>query len=94
MSEQILLICMLADGPVAVEGAIFNRRCSACNRAVMVAPSGQRMLRQYPAAEVLCTGCFDAKEDRKNFTVEPAASVEELRHEMRTARPNYHRYRN
>jgi hypothetical protein len=89
-----LLVCALADAPQVVPGSTFDRRCTGCRRAVMIAPSGQRILRDDPAAQVLCVDCFCAHGDGKDATIRPATSLEELRHEIRSARPNYPRYRN
>jgi hypothetical protein len=52
------LVCARADLPLTVEGASFDRSCSRCEQPVMVAPSGQEVLRNSPETGIVCFGCF------------------------------------
>jgi hypothetical protein len=93
MSEQVTLVCALADAPLVVRGSTFSHRCSKCARAVMVAPSGQRLLRNRPGTKVVCDKCMLATmaADQK---LAIAGSVEEVLDEARNAEPNHRRQRN
>jgi hypothetical protein len=90
--EETTLVCALADAPCVVKGSIFDRRCGTCQRAVMVAPSGQRVLRSRPATQILCMECFCAVTEGHDVMI--VASEEEVRNEMRNVEPNYRRHRN
>jgi hypothetical protein len=93
MKEPAILVCALANALRAVPGSIFNHHCTVCDRLVMVAPSGQRMLAKIDALQIVCGPCFDKR-------VEPgdeiclAGTPEEMLDEVRRARPNLRRSRN
>lgn len=57
MKEPIALVCAAANSPLTVRGSSFNRRCSACQVQVMIAPSGERRLRAEPEIIIVCLGC-------------------------------------
>ena len=58
MSDGRKIVCALATEPNVPQGSVFDRVCSRCGDAVMVAPSGQRSLAEDPELQILCTGCF------------------------------------
>lgn len=59
--EPAVLICAPADAPTMVRGSSFDYRCHRCNECVMLAPSGQRYLKQHPNDTVLmCLPCAKA----------------------------------
>lgn len=91
MSEEIILVCALADSPMTVPGSIYTRTCSHCRRAVMIAPSGQSVLAAHPQASIVCDHCFKPDPDDA-FGL--AGTTQEIRNEVRNARPNLHRTRN
>ena len=91
IDDEAILVCALADSPMAVPGSIFNHRCSACGRPVMVAPSGQRLLKSIPDVRIICSYCFEINSYDE---VRGAASIEELKQEARSAKPNLRRGRN
>lgn len=95
MKEPAILICAPADAPMTVPGTIFNRFCATCGERVMIAPSGQRILREYPDATIQCGPCFETKPDPEITTVEIAAgNLEEALREAAAAHPNLRRNRN
>jgi hypothetical protein len=79
---------------MAVPGSVFDRVCAACGRQVMIAPSGQKILREQPCAVIRCGPCFEKKEDPE-MTIEFASGTfEEMDRERKSARPNLRRNRN
>ncbi len=92
MNRPVILVCALADAPLAVPGSVFHHHCRDCGRAVMVAPTGQRVLREYPLALIICGLCYEAC--RTDTSEESAGTMEEVAREVRAARPNLRRSRN
>ena len=94
MSERpAILVCALADGPRTVQGSTFKHKCAGCGRGLMIAPSGQRRLREIPDIVTLCGACY-LQTVNVGDTIQGAGTVEELREEARTAKPNLRRHRN
>ena len=94
MDEQpAILVCALADAVMAVPGTVFDHACTRCGRKVMLAPTGQRVLREKQPVRIICRLCFET-EKPEDIEVMPAGTVEEIRQEVRTARPNLRRNRN
>jgi hypothetical protein len=58
----------------------------------MVAPTGERILREVPLVHIICGPCFETA--RCADTVELAGSAEEIAREVRSAHPNLRRSRN
>jgi hypothetical protein len=87
------VVCALADSDVSVQGSVFHHSCWACQRTVMVAPSGQRLLVKMPEALILCYPCYWLSAGPDD-TVELAGTMDELKSEVRTAQPNLRRNRN
>jgi hypothetical protein len=56
----------------------------------MIAPSGQRLLRAMPATQIICAACYYATR-HPGDTVDYAGTVEEIKNEVRAARPNQRR---
>jgi len=79
--EQIILVCALADAAFIVECSIYDRRCSKCASEVMIAPSGQRVLKLHPDCVIVCLPC--AMQSGIGFFVMPP--TDEQRQEMKTA---------
>ena len=91
MSDEIILVCALADAPLTVHGAVFDRSCSRCGRQVQVAPSGQRSLKDIPQLKIICQICYRPEEFRGfNFAGAPG----EVFPEFESRRPNTRRNRN
>lgn len=88
MTRPVLLVCAPADSPTVVPGSIFGRRCSACDREVMIAPSGQSRLRADPGIAILCASCFLASAKCDPFEISPAAPIDIIGREARSAEPN------
>jgi hypothetical protein len=56
--ETVILVCALADGPWCVRGSVFTFSCVHCNRRLMVAPLGQKIVRDAKGkALTLCERC-------------------------------------
>lgn len=90
MNEQTI-VCVRADDCELVAVGSARNECSKCQSSVLIAPSGQRCLRDNPATVIVCTRCFLPPPGAK---AQLAASVEELRAEAATAQPNTWRNRN
>jgi hypothetical protein len=95
MAEPIVLICELADAPRMVAGSIFDRKCALCGTAVMIAPSGQRILRSGPV-QIVCAPCFIAAKVPGNGkpTAVRISPIDELLRELENTQPNQRRHRN
>jgi hypothetical protein len=91
--DRPVLVAMNADCPRMVPGSIFNRQCSTCGGKVMIAPSGQKYLRQNPHAEIMCYRCYRRSDEDFQFSG-LAAEPETIVHEMNSSVPNMRRYRN
>jgi hypothetical protein len=85
-------VCARADEPRACEGSIFGKYCAGCRAEVMIAPSGQDILRLHPDMKIICGPCFGLV--REPHKIALAASPEQIRNEAKTARPNMRRFRN
>jgi hypothetical protein len=90
-----VIVCMDANAPFAVRGCDFSHCCVTCGRRVMIAPSGQRVLVQWPEISILCVECFRSipgiEETVKSITfTEPG----ELATEMQGFGPNLFGRRN
>lgn len=91
--EPVLLICALADAAVVVPGSSFEHVCAECGRRVMVAPSGQKVLKQFSSMPTIsCMDC--APVDWLRQPLEFIGTVEEIASEVHNARPNKWRERN
>lgn len=93
MSNPMILIAAPADAPLTSPGSTFTHQCGKCGRRVMVAPTGQRLLREQPGTSIVCLPCFLA-DPPKNLEFRPAGSTEEIRREVASAVPNQWRVRN
>jgi hypothetical protein len=74
-------------------GSVFDRFCHWCGERVMIAPSGQALLKTMPELKIMCAVCFASMDADAEEILLPA-SIEELRREIATARPNTWRQRN
>lgn len=91
--EPIILVCVPATAPLCVEGATFDQVCSQCRQNVMLAPSGQRFLKEHPASSILCRQCYCPEPSDLPCGL-TATSPGELRAEIASIRPNTWRHRN
>jgi hypothetical protein len=58
MSESPLLFVMRVDLMTRVHPqADFSHVCARCGERVGIYPSGQKILRKYPKAEIVCNVC-------------------------------------
>jgi hypothetical protein len=94
MSDQVHIVCAPADGAWTTRGASFDHRCSKCSKHVMLALSGQRLLRTNPAARLICVPCFVVVLAEKGEAVELLPPSGEQLAEAKTAIPNMWRERN
>jgi hypothetical protein len=93
--DTYALICARADAPLIVQGSVLDKFCNKCGERVMVAPSGQAMLRQHPNAEIVCEVCFRAinfGEQKVEFKL--ASGIDQIANEIANAVPNTRRQRN
>ncbi len=96
--EPIILVCAHADSPKVVPGSIFTHRCQRCGAYVMVAPSGQEVLKANPLAIVICMDCLNQDDievsngEASNCYL--AESPEELAKSLAASVPNMRRRRN
>lgn len=91
MSDPPILVCAPADAPRVVRGTVFHHRCGRCGRRLMMAPSGQAVLKREPNVEIICCYCYER--DETPHTCELAAPFEEIERERRTSMPNFWRRR-
>lgn len=93
MSElPAVLVCAPADAPRIVPGTVFRHKCARCGLRLMMAPSGQKMLKRKPNIEIICCYCYQL--DRAPHTCELAAPFEEIQRERQSSMPNFWRRRN
>lgn len=89
-----VLVCAPATAEMAARGSVFDRSCSKCGERVMVAPSGQRMLKEIPGLPIICMRCYYVAVRGRECVNIWAAPMEEIERERRDAIPNMHRRRN
>lgn len=91
-NDSGVLVAALADAPLATPGTIFDRFCNKCGARVMIALSGQAMLKKDPAMTVLCLACFrNGMQQDAQVGIAPApGAIEEARYTI----PNPFRRRN
>jgi hypothetical protein len=92
-NEDIVLCCQLADAPHMIAGAKFDRRCSRCGAIVMIAPSGQLFLKNYPTTRIICVSCY-MNQERPAVRHALAADPKTIEQELRNTIPNLWRKRN
>jgi hypothetical protein len=98
--DEHVIVCERADAAMTVAGSKFDRRCVECGELVMIAPSGQALLRSRPNSKVLCLPCFlplahTAKEAR--FIDADGTLTDDVRvaaQQLRGVIPNMRRRRN
>lgn len=91
--DEIVLVCMSINAPFISRGSSVDRVCGTCGFHVMIAPSGQKFLRERPKTTIMCTACCAASTEDKEFRGF-AADRETLLRECKTSMPNVHRQRN
>ena len=84
MDEEAILVCAPADAPLTVKGSAFGFRCVSCAAEVMIAPSGQKLLKRYRNIRIMCLPCAE-KEFGPHPDVALGASAGEIVRELRTA---------
>jgi hypothetical protein len=84
-------------------GSSFDHKCSKCAARVMIAPSGQRVLKQRaaeqlvkssPELSILCIACFLLERATNDDEILLAAGVDEIAAELNASVPNCWRERN
>lgn len=93
MSEPAVLVCAPADAPRVVRGTVFHHKCARCGRRLMMAPSGQAVLKRQPNVEVICCYCYEREAAHTDHAEELAAPVEDILREAMTSMPNFWRRR-
>jgi hypothetical protein len=94
MSKEIMMVCARADAPLTTPGSVFTESCSRCAKKVMLAPSGQRFLRDHGKENVgiICHHCLTENDTRALQGL--VAPVADICREMDAAVPNDYRRRN
>ncbi len=87
-----VLVCMPADQPLVAEGSVFQC-CHTCGLKVVIAPSGQELLKRDPTVQIVCVHCC-ARNVEAEHEIKLCDSVERITKEMQTAVPNLRRTRN
>jgi hypothetical protein len=88
-----LLVAARATAKYTARDSTFDKCCKRCTERVMIAPSGQRFLKDRPGFEIICTQCFFETanpEDR----IQLASSAETVLQEIAGMVPNHFRRRN
>jgi hypothetical protein len=94
-TEDKVLVCMRADAEYTTRGSKFDSRCARCNARVMVAPTGQRLLRKNKSVKIICEGCLEAFVAGDPYKVALPAPAEEFLQEFHEGQiPNPNRNRN
>lgn len=93
MDDIPILVCARATDPKVVQGSIFTEHCALCKERVMIAPSGQRLLRAMPTARIVCGPCALEALTAEDF-IGLAGTPEEIAAEVKGAQPNFWRKRN
>jgi hypothetical protein len=57
MTEPLILICMRLADMVRVHPEQIERNCARCDAVVGIYPSGQIVLQECPAVEIVCHRC-------------------------------------
>ena len=94
MKEPVVLVCSPADAPRAIPGSSYDRECSICGRRLMIAPSGQRLLKREADVRLVCQFCWTAVSGALGDLEIQTDNFEEIRAELPTAQPNPWRKRN
>lgn len=92
MKQPDTIVCALADHPTMVAGSSFEHSCGTCGRRVMIAPSGQRALKQWPM-RIICVRCAVAQVKASGEPV-TAQLPEDFFDELDAEVPNTRRNRN
>lgn len=92
--DGVSLVCADAEAPNCVPGSVFDRVCSTCGRKLMVAPSGQELLKARPDMVTVCAKCAAPKLLDPATEVELAADADVVVDEVRRSGPNLRRSRN
>ncbi len=86
-----IIVCARADEPIAVAGTTFNLKCSRCGERVMVAPSGQKRMKQSKLpVELVCLPCFQSRAEFREAAHEDFSPerIAEILSEMSWTIPN------
>lgn len=86
-----LLVCARADAELATPDSTFDFECGYCGTLLMIAPSGQRIVKADALMVPICMDCIPKDDcDFRGF----AAPIAEVKAETKAAIPNMRRYRN
>lgn len=96
MKELRVLVCAPATAPFTTLGSDMTRFFFRCRVRVMIAPTGQRLLREDATVRIACVPCgiAHAIESGEDIRMDLPGTVDELLGEIMSKRPNHHRYRN
>jgi hypothetical protein len=83
----VTLLCAPANAPFKVRGSSFDRVCSRCRKPVMLAPTGQKLLKKHPRAKIVCTQCLKPGE-MTGKDAKPRAITDEQMEELKDIVPN------
>jgi hypothetical protein len=93
MADADTLVCVRATAPMTAPGSTFDRSCARCKYRVMIAPTGQALLKKMPRMEIVCAQCFlESSEPTEDIRL--AGDPETVLQEVMNAEPNRWRNRN
>ena len=94
--DAVLLLCARADSPRTIPGSRFDLHCWICRKRVMIAPSGQKVLKRYGerCVRVTCAICAAEHFEAEIIRGHNINDWDEQIRELRTAGPNTWRERN
>lgn len=84
--EECIIICARVNSidKLAVPGSSTDKTCKDCGEAVIIAPSGQRLLKEREGVQVMCFECF-SQNYKGSFEIALAAPPEEIAREIAAA---------
>lgn len=89
-----VLVCALATAAMTAANSSFDRHCSRCGERVVIAPSGQRLLRER-SMKILCLSCAvrmaEELPEGGEVTIQPAPGALD---DLADVAPNMWRKRN
>ena len=83
------LVCAPATAEFTTPGSIFDHHCSRCRQRVMLATSGQKILKEKPALVIICAKCYLTDESLlADADIRPAGPIEQMLDDLFRRRPN------
>jgi hypothetical protein len=98
--DEDFLVCERADQPMTLADSTFDRFCVECGERVMVAPSGNALLRSKQDIKILCLPCYLPRAEQASqprFVDIDGTLTDDIdlaAQQLKTVVPNMRRYRN